>query len=106
MYDLLNKESVLSTADSVTPCLIGSSRPWTFTESHIRNSYAEQSCLSKSLSLKMAAPSPYSQSSKQPGFHFQERDVSPTQSSSQSYPEVVSAVESNPHVQKMLSTSS
>lgn len=103
MYDLLNKESVLST---VTPCLIGSSRPWTFTESHIHNSYAEQSCLSKNLSLKIAAPSPYSQSSKQLGFHFQERDLSPTQSSGQSNPEVASAVESNPHVQKMLSTKS
>lgn len=54
----------------------------------------------------MAAQSPYSQSSKQLGFHFQERDLSPTQSSGQSYPEVVSAKESNPHVQKMLSTKS
>ncbi|XP_074325610.1 nuclear transcription factor Y subunit A-3-like isoform X2 [Apium graveolens] len=104
MYDLLNKESVLSTAHSVTPCLIGSSRPWTFTESHVHHSYAEQSCLLKSLSLKMATPSPYSQSSKQLGFHFQERDMSPTQSFGQSYPEVVSAGKSSPNVQKMLST--
>ncbi|KAK1375925.1 Nuclear transcription factor Y subunit [Heracleum sosnowskyi] len=105
MFDLLNKE-ISTTAHSVTPCLSGSTRPWAFTESHIHDSYAEQSCLSKSLSLKMAAPSPYSQSFKQSGFHFQEQDLSPTQSSGQSYPEVASAVESNPHVQKMLPTKS
>lgn len=106
MYELLNKESVLSTSHSVTPCYIGSSHPWTSTDSHIHNPHAEQSCLSKSLSLKMAASSPYSKSSKQLGFHFQEQDLSPTQSSGQSYPEVASAVESNPYVPEMIATKS
>ncbi|WOH10828.1 hypothetical protein DCAR_0730301 [Daucus carota subsp. sativus] len=104
MHDLLKEEFVLSTADSVAPCIIGSSPWWTSAKSHIDNSYAEQSCLSKSLSLKMAAQSSYCQSFKQLEFRFQDLDLSPTQSSSQSYPEVAGAAASNLCGQDMIST--
>ncbi|XP_017216429.1 nuclear transcription factor Y subunit A-3 isoform X2 [Daucus carota subsp. sativus] len=106
MHDLLKEEFVLSTADSVAPCIIGSSPWWTSAKSHIDNSYAEQSCLSKSLSLKMAAQSSYCQSFKQLEFRFQDLDLSPTQSSSQSYPEVAGAAASNLCGQDMISTKS
>lgn len=95
MYDLLKEEFILSTADSVTPSITGSSPCWTSAKSHIYYSYAEESCLSKSLSLKIATQSRHCQSSKQLQFHFQDQDLSPTQSSSRSYPEVAVSGESN-----------
>ncbi|KAK1362807.1 Nuclear transcription factor Y subunit [Heracleum sosnowskyi] len=106
MYDLLKEEFVLSTADSVTPCVIASSPCWTSAKSHLYNSYVDQSCLSKSLSLKMATQSPQLQSSKQLQFHLQDQDLCPTHLSSQSYPEMAGSIESNLYGQDMISTKS
>lgn len=96
MHDLLN-DSDLSSVHLMAPCIIGCPSWWTSTALQI-----EQSCISKSLTLKMSTP-PHCQSAKQLGFYFQDQDSSSTQSTCQSYPGVASVGESNPYGQSVLS---
>lgn len=77
-------------------------------EAKCRNStelQVQQSSMSRNLSLKMGNPPQHCHNTEQLNFQFQDQD-SPTQSTGQSYPEVVSMQESNPCGQGIVSPKS
>ncbi|XP_059645620.1 nuclear transcription factor Y subunit A-3-like [Cornus florida] len=101
MQGLSKKDSNLSSARSKAPRDAGCLSWWTSNGSQIQNP-----SLSEKLSLKMATPHQHCQNSKQLGFLLQDQDSSSTQSTGQSYPEVVSVGDSGQYGQSMMSVQS
>ncbi|KAL6996289.1 hypothetical protein U1Q18_006422 [Sarracenia purpurea var. burkii] len=101
MLDFCKKDSVLSSGHSMAPCVTGSASWWTSTASEV-----QQSSVSKSLSLKMATPNQHGHNAKQIGFQFQDQDSSSTQSTGQSYHEVLNVGENSHCGQNIISMQS
>ncbi|KAG2728725.1 hypothetical protein I3760_01G217800 [Carya illinoinensis] len=100
MQNLCKKESVISFPYSASPYFLGCPSWENSAKSHF-----EQSSTSRILSMKMGVPQHF-HNTKQLNFQFQDQDSSSTQSTGESYPEVVSMGESNPCVQGIVSPQS
>ena len=100
MQNMHKKDSAVGSHSTCT-YVVGCSSWGNSTESHV-----QQSSMSESLSLKMGVLPQHFHNTKQLSFKFQDQDSSSTQSTSQSYPEVASAGESDLYGKSLISASS
>lgn len=101
MLNLCKKESGISFPYSASPHFLGCLSWENSAESHV-----EQSSTSRILSMKVGVLPQHFHNTKQLNFQFQDQDSSSTQSTGESYLEVVSMGESNPCVQDIVSPQS
>ncbi|KAM7255702.1 hypothetical protein ACFE04_008600 [Oxalis oulophora] len=97
MQDFCKKGSFVSASPSIIGC-----PSW----ENSSDSHVQESCFSENLSLKMGVGAQRFRNTKQLSFQLQDQDSSSTQSSCQSYGEVVSMGEGNTYGQCVISSQS